>query len=276
MIAFFPGRVKRGRAAFLSGATRAGGLECAMYSPGPEIAWAFRSAARDYRWLLDRGYAESAALKLVGDRFQLPREERLVLFRGVAPSLAAASRRALLRGDAAGRTLLVDGHNQALAVMHYLAGRPVFVASDGYLRDAGGSHGRIPRPELFDRALGLLAASVASAWPSRVLAFFDSPIPKSAAHAAAFREALARLGVEVESGTENDADAPLKAAPAGGVVATSDSAVLDSLVSGGERPGTFDAARAAVDALRALSREAVAPWFDLGRELGDGAQNEVT
>ena len=41
------------------------------------------AAAHDYRWLLDRGYPDQGALKLVGDRYRLSRTGRAVLYRGV-------------------------------------------------------------------------------------------------------------------------------------------------------------------------------------------------
>jgi hypothetical protein len=238
-----------------------------MYPASPSLG----VAAQDYRWLLDRGYAESAALKLVGDRFQLAREERMVLFRGVAPTARAAARRSVIARSAAGRLLLVDGHNQALAVMHYLAGRPVFLASDGLVRDAGGSHGRIARAELFDRAISLLASRIAAEAPRGVLAFFDAPIPKSAVHAATFRGALVELGVEAEARTESSADTSLREAPDGSLVATSDSAVVDFLVArrlGAVResgcPGVYDAARATIERLRAESRgDGALSWLDM-------------
>jgi hypothetical protein len=66
------------------------------------------AAARDYRWLLDRGYPQSASLKLVGDRYRLERDERLVLFRGVFAGAASASRRSILSADAGGRLLLTS------------------------------------------------------------------------------------------------------------------------------------------------------------------------
>lgn len=242
-----------------------------MYRPSPGLEAILRSAARDYLWLLDRDYSTSAALKLVGDRFQLPSEERMILFRGVVPSRDAAVRRLLLAASARDRGLLVDGYNQGLAVMHYLEGRPVFLASDGLLRDAGGSHGRIARPELFDRALGLLAERVAAEGPSSVLAFFDAPVPKSASHARFFREKLASLGMKAEARIEADADPPLKRAPAGSLVATSDSAIADALAArpAQEGMGLFDAARAAIEALRAGSRPGGAdtPWLDISQLL---------
>jgi hypothetical protein len=240
-----------------------------MYAPGKELRAILEKAARDYLWLLDRGYSGSAALKLVCDRFQLPREERMLLFRGIAPSKASAARRHLVTDRARGRPLLVDGHNQALAVMHYLEGRPVFLASDGLVRDAGGSHGRVARPELLERALVLLAERVATAAPSSTLAYFDAPIPRSAGHAEAFRRALAASGLEVEVRLAANPDLALKLAPPGSLVATSDSAIADALAA---RPaeeclGLFDAARAAIEGLRAEVRgDAVETgWLDLGQ-----------
>lgn len=249
-----------------------------MYAPPPAIIAALRLAAGDYRWLLDRAYSESAALKLVGDRFQLAGEERMLLFRSVTTGREAAARKALLEASVRGRPLLIDGHNQVFTVMHYLEGKPVFLASDGLVRDTGGSHGHIAQTELFERALGLLARTVARERPGEVLALFDAPIPKSAGHAQSFRDALAALGVEAEARIALDADAPLKLAPASSLVATSDSAIADALAARpeGEKVGLYDAARATIEGLRAEPEEkaGASPWFDMARFLENA--DEIT
>jgi hypothetical protein len=211
-------------------------------------------AATEYRWLLDRDYASSAALKLVGDRHQMTRDERMILFRGVASSASSAARAALLVGgpepSLEGRRILVDGHNQALTVMHYLTGRPLFVGSDGLLRDVGGSHGRIADRRLFERAVGALVDGLARSRPSRVEVYLDAPIPGSAGHAALFRGLLAARGIEAGLLLERSADAPLKAAPSLSLVATSDSGIADALAaraSSPESPRIYDAARWAIE-----------------------------
>ena len=228
-----------------------------MYEAAPNLP----VAARDYRWLLDRGYSGAAALKLVGDRFQLAREERLVLFRAVAAAATSARRRSLLHASPRGLRILVDGYNQILTVYHYLGGRPVFVSADGFLRDAGGAHGRIADQGRYDRASAILVDAFAEAGPLRVAVYFDAPVPGSAGHARRFRDALGEKGIDAEAFVEKSADAPLKLAIAGDVVATSDSAILDALV---DRAGTgaFDAARAAIEA--AFGER---PWLDLGSLL---------
>jgi hypothetical protein len=219
-------------------------------------------AAADYRWLLDSGYPEQASIKLVGDRFALGKEERLVLFRGISSSAASASRRSAQVGGAAGRLLLVDAYNQIYSVMHYLAGKPVFVCSDGLLRDAGAAHGRISNAELFDRAAATLARGLARAHIAKALAYFDSPVPYSAAHARAFRETLSAAGVDADCPVVKSADFPLKEAPPGSAAATSDSGIVDDLAKRAPPIPIFDAARFAIE--KAFGPR---PWLDMGEIL---------
>lgn len=228
----------------------------------------FLAAARDYLWLLDRGYPEKASIKLSGDRYGLDRDERLILFRGICARAASERRSALLSPpeSVSGRTLLVDGYNQVYAVAHHLSGKPLFVSTDGYLRDAGSAHGRVADPALFERAMGVLAEGIAAARIARVQAWFDSPVPFSAAHARSFGEKLAAAGVAADCGTALSADYPLKAAGPGDFVATSDSGVIDALAArqGPRPPRAFDAARFAIG-----TAFGPRPWLDLGELLDE-------
>jgi hypothetical protein len=140
--------------------------------------------------------------------------------------------------------------------MHYLSGKPVFISSDGLLRDAGASHGRIADRGLFCRAQAILAEAIAVMEPRSVLACFDTPVPFSADHARTFETELRSRGMEARSLVERSADLPLKLAEAGSAVATADSAVVDALiarVSGGAdalstgRTVVLDAARLAIE-----------------------------
>jgi hypothetical protein len=161
---------------------------------------------------------------------------------------ASASRRKGRRG--AGRVLFVDGYNQALTALHYAAGRPVFVGSDGLARDAGGSHGRIPDLVAFSRPISLIAAAAASLRCPRSLVLLDSPVPGSATHALMFREAFAERGLEAEARLGRSADAPLKAASGPVLVASGDSAIADAVASSSSDPAAprlYDLARAALE-----------------------------
>ena len=46
-----------------------------------DVVPTLRTATADLSWLLGRGYAEQAALKLVGDRFQLAKRQRHAVVR---------------------------------------------------------------------------------------------------------------------------------------------------------------------------------------------------
>jgi hypothetical protein len=53
-----------------------------------------RAAAADLTWLLDRGYAVSSSLKLVGDRHHLAARQRVAVARCVCTSAQRAQRAA--------------------------------------------------------------------------------------------------------------------------------------------------------------------------------------
>lgn len=214
---------------------------------------ALARAAREYRWLLDRGYSSQAALKLVGDHHQMSRDERMILFRGVAARKDSEARSALLappESISPGAAILVDGYNQALTVMHYLSGRPLFIGTDGLTRDAGAAHGRISDRGRFEGSIGILCDRIEALSPERVAVYLDAPVPGSAGHAELFRRALEERGVEAIALLERSADAPLKAAggrdSGAALVATSDSAIADALAASAARPaiGTFGEALA--------------------------------
>jgi hypothetical protein len=223
-----------------------------MPSASPSLA----RAALEYRRLIDWGYSPAASLKLVGDRHQLGRDERVVLFRGVSSSEDSEARARIIASPssiAPGLELLVDGYNQTLIVMHYLLGRPLFIGTDGLTRDAGGSHGRIADQGLFERSAGILADRLAAVAPERAAVYLDSPVPGSAGHAALFRRLLAERRMEATVLLERSADFPLKAAAfeTGALIASGDSAIADALAAARARAGEgariYDAARWAIE-----------------------------
>ena len=126
------------------------------------ISEALRASIEDYRLLLDRGYPVKATVQLVGNRHGLERAERIVLFRGVLDrdrsALIRSRTLARLPGEA---SLAVDGYNVLFTIANYMKGHPLFVATDGLLRDAGGAHGRFGTEEVFGKAAELLLERLA-------------------------------------------------------------------------------------------------------------------
>jgi hypothetical protein len=189
--------------------------------------YSLTQAITDYRYLRERGYPPNASLKLVGDRCGLTARERNLLFRGVLPAAVARARAAKLvtPEGAAGHPIGVDWYNVLITVESYLKGSRVFLADDGVIRDAAAVHSSYRAGAVTGQAALLLAGSLTALSPARVDVFIDSPVAYSAEMACRLRGLLA--GAPFEAGIEvvGSPDYRLKDYP--GIVASSDSAIMD-------------------------------------------------
>lgn len=201
-------------------------------------------AIRDYRLLLDWGYPEKATLKLVGDRFTLSREERMILFRGVASSgRSEAIKAKIIPSIPRGGRVGIDGYNILFTLFNYRKGRPLFISTDGLLRDAGGVHGRLKAGEPLQEAVRLLLEALAALDPEKVWLWLDAPVSGSGRLAEMLRTEWPRYqsAGELEVSTVPSADPFVKGFTGDGV-ATSDSAVAISAKS-----PVFDLARTTLE-----------------------------
>jgi len=118
--------------------------------------------------LLDRGYPEVALRDLVGNRYRLSQTERAILYRGVCSRDEAGSReqRRVTYDPGSPGPLWVDTLNVLYTLANYLLGRPVFVGTDGWLRDVGEAHGRTIPARVLRRAVALLASHASGLFDS--------------------------------------------------------------------------------------------------------------
>jgi hypothetical protein len=190
----------------------------------------FKDAYRDFRHLKELGYPSAASLKLVGDRYRLPREQRNCLFRGVVEDTVARdrARKLALPEDVRGAALGLDWYNVLITLESYLKGATVFLCDDGMVRDSSAVHASYRRGHVTDRAIEAIFGAIAALAPARIDAALDSPIAHSALLAEDLRREWKRLGVEHTVSLERSADFPLKSYD--GIVASSDSAILDRAV----------------------------------------------
>jgi hypothetical protein len=202
------------------------------------------SALQDYVFLLDRGYPETPTLKLVGDRYRLSREVRMMLYRGACSRSVAEMRAAKRATPGRGVTVHVDGYNVIFTIVNYLQGKLVFRSLDGFVRDVGGSHGRVPRRELFLQAADVLSRGLASLSLEESVVHLDEPVSHSKEHRAALAEALSAMDPRARCVLSDSVDQILRAMggrPAHGseassrealVVATSDSHIIEKVEVG--------------------------------------------
>lgn len=184
-------------------------------------------AAKDLRYLLSRGYRREPSLKLVGDKYQLSRLERLALYRAVYDEGTAKARRGKLAdpAEASGKKLAVDGYNVLITLEAALSGAPLILCDDGAVRDLTASHGKHKPTKRTLKALRLLIEFLKEAKPSEANFFFDSQVGGSGELAAKVRRMLAEAGLR---GTAKAVKRGDKAALLGGeIIATSDSALID-------------------------------------------------
>jgi hypothetical protein len=191
----------------------------------------FREACTTYRYLLDRGFTDKASIILVGDRHRLTKTERNCLYRGVTSQLVGSRRQGKIVPPPRVRqaSLAIDWYNVLITVESRLRGLPVFLAEDGVVRDASATHGSYRPSHITAQAMDALVSTLATLWPSRVVAWLDSPIAFSGEMARDLRSRLLGLPFPCEVSLALSADYPLKAFA--GIVATSDSVLLDKAES---------------------------------------------
>ena len=207
----------------------------------PRRLGGLQAAAGELAWLLGRRYAPEAALKLVGDHYQLPKRQRLALRRAVAAPGSARRRREkrLAGASLAERTLLVDTFNQLISVEVALAGGILLRGHDGALRDLASVHGRYRTVEETARALELIAARLEQLQPREVRFLVDQVVSNSGKLAGLIRDLARQRGAPWSAELVPSADPILKRSAH--IVATSDSTILDAAAA------WFDLAAATIE-----------------------------
>ena len=193
---------------------------------------ALKLAAADFLYLLDHEYPRSASLQLVGNRYNLDRLQREVLHRGIFAREEAKQRRKRLVGpeELVDGKLLVDGHNVIITTESRFAGRPLIAANDGLIRDVAGISHRYRISPLTHEAIDTIFRLLQRHPPSETLFFLDAPIRQSGELAAILRSALKNWNL---TGDAQALAVPEKELIGGeGIVASSDSAVLDGVEQG--------------------------------------------
>ncbi len=183
-------------------------------------------AAEEYLWILSRGYPQNSALKLVGDKFMLPRDMRQVLYRGVVPGAQARDRLAKIGSVRRGDLVLIDTYNVLFTVNNYLLGRPLFISNDGMLRDAGEMKGRIINKPQFSRAVSMML-EILQMWPEATfIHYLDEPVSRSGRLSIELCKEMVQMEIEGDAHTAASPDQMLIQEKSD-AICTSDGAIID-------------------------------------------------
>ncbi|KIG18209.1 hypothetical protein DB30_01713 [Enhygromyxa salina] len=202
---------------------------------------ALRTAVAEFAWLLERGYPETAALELVGNRHGLRTRQRTAVLRSTCTDAALAGRsdRRIDAKALAGRPLAIDGFNVLISLEVALAGGVLLRGRDGALRDLASVHGSYRRTAHTLAAAAAIGEHLAALAPASVQWWLDRPVSNSGRLAQALAELAASHGWAWEIELDHDPDRRL--ASFEGVVATSDAWILE------RARAHYDLAAAAVD-----------------------------
>lgn len=186
-----------------------------------------RQAAGDLCWLLNRGYALTSSVELVGNRYELVRRQRIAVGRCVCSDAARLRRRqhevsvAQIRGG----EVWLDGYNILNVLESALAGAVILRGRDDCCRDMAGTHGGYRAVEETMPALHLLGELVDGWEGTRCCWFLDKPVSNSGRLKHVLLELATRKGWGWEVELVFSPDKVLAETPH--AVVTSDSVILD-------------------------------------------------
>ena len=186
-----------------------------------------QEAARNFRYLLNRGYPRKGSLELVGNRYELTFDERHLLHRGVFSSKDSETRekKKISIAEIQNKDLAIDGHNVLITLEAGLSGRPLVLADDGFVRDISGLSGNFKKTGTTEDAIQLIVNFLKETKPRQTLFLFDAPISNSGELA---QEVMTLLKREDLSGDAKAVKVPEKILIGfPGVIATSDTAIID-------------------------------------------------
>lgn len=194
----------------------------------PDRKWNLFHSADDYFQLLNRGYPRTAALEMVGNKYDLSNMERQLLQRGIFRWDQALARRAKReKGESWRKKLLaVDGHNVQITIESHIEERILLRANDGAMRDLAGQSSRFRLSETSTMAVEMVFGFLRRFRPPEVMFFFDAPMSHSGEIASLYRDSLRKAGIR---GDARAVVVPEREFPyADCVVASSDQAVINA------------------------------------------------
>ncbi len=185
-----------------------------------------RAAAPELRYLLTRGYPRKSSVEFIGNHYQLTRDERNILFRGVFPRAIAQAIKAnrVTPGAICGKELFVDGYNVTITLENAMKGHPIIRGNNGFIRDISGTFRGFRQSDLTEACWREILRLLTQYRPGLTTVLLDKPYSKSAQLARSIKIWMEEYSIQGQVLLSQRVDFKLKNAR--GVRATSDSTIL--------------------------------------------------
>lgn len=186
-----------------------------------------KPAARDFRYLLNRGYSRKSALLFIGNHFQLSQEERDLLYRGVFTKKQSMARCAKMVNVRAikGEKLIIDGHNVLITLESAIKCGQLLLADDNFVRDISRIFRRFRPTDRTKTAWIHIERLLLDYRPADVTVLLDAPIPRSGELAARIRKWMKKAKIKGNVITVARPESSLLALE--GIKASADSVIID-------------------------------------------------
>lgn len=188
-----------------------------------------RQALSDLSWLLSRGYAPHASLKLVGDHHALRERQRMALSRAACSDQLREERnlKCLPLDAIKGQSLLIDGFNLIITVEAALSGGVLVHCRDDCIRDLSSVHGSYRSVAETEEAIRLISETLLTAGPASAIWLLDQPVSNSGRLAQKIREIAARQNWPWEVSVVMNPDEVIRSSDQ--IAVSSDSSIIDSV-----------------------------------------------
>jgi hypothetical protein len=188
----------------------------------------FLQALQDYIFLLEKKYPEKTILEMVATRYALNHFERSILYRGI-PTREIAKRRKnklITIEHLNNRTLHIDLFNVLFTIAAYLRGYPVYLANDGFIRDASESHGKGDWEVHLEQGLDLLMNNLENINIYDAVIYIDNPLNYGLVIWEKLKDISINAKPVIRIITDPSPDHLIREAKEG-IIATSDSTIID-------------------------------------------------
>ncbi|MEM1622717.1 MAG: DUF434 domain-containing protein [Sulfolobales archaeon] len=186
-----------------------------LYSLRSEVI----EAARDYRYLLNRGFPQKASLDFISANYNLTAVERSLLLRCVHRAADSEAVKKKVVHSVRDLELVVDGYNVILTVTSAIEGLPLFLCDDGFVRDLRSSYVKNFETPAVKEAMRYVARAISALGTRSSLVVLDKNVSWSAKHAELIRRSF---GINVAMAAKAD----IAVIGSGKVVSSSDFVIL--------------------------------------------------
>lgn len=192
-------------------------------------------AEYELKFLLNRGYRKTVALKLVANKHLLNKELRNYLVRKVFSNELIASRKdkIIKLNQIKDKTLFIDGYN-VLITVEIICNNDygsLVMGNDGILRDVKAIFGSYKKNSVTKSAIKSIVTLLHEENPKSIKFLYDSPVSNSGELAKLTKDIIKKSNLKGNAETYKNVDYTLveQSKIQGSIVATSDGAVIDRI-----------------------------------------------